>query len=363
MSPSSSNGNGGSRLAACLLSLSGLLTACSEPTGLRIAEERVQPNEAQIEAEMISLIRDISLVRRAEDTEGLIRRFNQPKTVGCLEGRMVVPELEPKLAVGVFARPAEFRSTMRFANATQFDDREQDLRGLSIKLFGVPGAVAVDGTRGIQDFTLNSYPALFAGTPNDFLSFVRASAEDSLLGFFLNPFDAHIGSLMIVLKARGNPASPLHENYFSTTPFAHGEGAAVKYSVRTCETPASEPPIGEPEDHEHYLRHALAKRVASGPLCLDFLVQFQSDPDLMPIEDASVEWPEHVSPYQRVAQILVEPHAFSDAPNLARCEAMQFNPWSGHAAHRPLGGINRVRKTLYQELGKFRTSENSMSRP
>lgn len=345
--------NSGAIVCACL---GVLLTACSEPTGLGIAEERVQPNEAEIEAQMISLIRDISVRRQAEDAEGMIRRFNQPKTIGCLEGRMVVPALEPKLAAGVFARPATYRATMRFANATEFDDREPDLRGLSIKLFGVPGAVGVDGTRGVQDFTLNSHPALFAGTPEDFLSFVQASADDSLLGFFLNPFDSHIGSLMIVLRARGNPASPLYESYYSTTPFAHGEGAAVKYSVRTCEAP---PPAGEPEDHEHYLRHALEKRVASGPLCLQFMVQFQSDPDLMPIEDASIEWPENVSPYQGVAEILVDPHGFTDAPNLARCEAMQFNPWSGHAAHRPLGGINRVRKNLYEELGQFRTRENA----
>jgi len=35
-----------------------------------------------------------------------------------------------------------------------------------------------------------------------------------------------------------------------------------------------------------------------------------------------------------------------------------FSPWHGLAAHRPLGGIMRVRKAVYEEAKKFRAERN-----
>jgi hypothetical protein len=186
------------------------------------------------------------------------------------------------------------------------------------------------------------------------LSFIRAAASDDVIWYFLNPFDSHLKSLWIVLKARGNPTSPLNTRYFSTTPIAYGAGAAVKYSVRSCSAPGAETAA----DHEHYLRSALADDLARGDQCLDFLVQFQSDADLMPIEDASVEWSEDISPFRKVAQIKIEPQEFSSPEELARCEAMQFNPWNSLPDLRPLGGLNRIRKNLYRDLARFRAEQN-----
>jgi hypothetical protein len=31
----------------------------------------------------------------------------------------------------------------------------------------------------------------------------------------------------------------------------------------------------------------------------------------------------------------------------AQCEAMAFSPWNALAEHRPLGGINRLRRAVY----------------
>jgi hypothetical protein len=37
---------------------------------------------------------------------------------------------------------------------------------------------------------------------------------------------------------------------------------------------------------------------------------------------------------------------------------MSFSPWHGLAAHRPLGGIMRVRKAVYESAKKFRAEKN-----
>jgi hypothetical protein len=79
----------------------------------------------------------------------------------------------------------------------------------------------------------------------------------------------------------------------------------------------------------------------------------------MPIENAAVVWSEEVSPYRRIARISVKPQlAWSEARSSAVDDGMSFAPWHGLAAHRPLGGIMRVRKAAYEEARKFRAERN-----
>lgn len=328
------------------------LAGCGSPSGLEIGEERVAANEAEVETQMRTLIEEISLARQAENDTGLMTRFNQVKTVACTEARFTVPALEPRLAQGLFASAGEYPATLRFANATELDDTKKDLRGLSIKVEGVAGAEGPDGTRGVQDFLFNSYPALFVGTPDIFLDFIQATADGSRIGFFLR----HPKSLLIVLRARDNPSSPLAISYYSTTPFRHGDTSAVKYAVSPCDAPPDAQGEG---DNPNYLRAALARDLNTGEACFDFKVQFQTNPDLMPLEDASVVWPEHASPYESVARITIATQDIADPAALAACERLTFNPWNTLPAHRPLGGINRVRKGLYEDIGRFRNSANA----
>ncbi len=70
--------------------------------------------------------------------------------------------------------------------------------------------------------------------------------------------------------------------------------------------------------------------------------------DTMPIEDASVRWPEEQSPFVTIARITVPQQlAWSDDHSSQMDDGLAFSPWHGLAAHRPLGSINRVRKNAY----------------
>ena len=79
----------------------------------------------------------------------------------------------------------------------------------------------------------------------------------------------------------------------------------------------------------------------------------------MPIEDASVIWDEAVSPFIPVARLTIENQDLSSDQAMSACEHLSFNPWQSLAEHRPLGGINRVRKRIYADLAAFRESANS----
>jgi hypothetical protein len=79
----------------------------------------------------------------------------------------------------------------------------------------------------------------------------------------------------------------------------------------------------------------------------------------MPIEDASVVWPEDESPYVAVARITAPAqNAWSNEGITAIDDGMAFSPWHGLAAHRPLGSIMRARKTTYASSANFRATHN-----
>lgn len=356
MRPSPSNRAGGMLAAAFGLAL---LAGCGDDTPrLGLGEEHIAADEAELTEAMTARILEIG--RRHQAAGEAIPRFNQPKTVACARATFTVPPHTGELARGLFAEPGEYEADLRFANATQQDDREKDLRGLSIRLHGVTNAESVDAPDGRQDFLFNSHPALFAGTPEDFYRFVSAVADGRRWWYFLNPLAPQPKSLWIALRARGQPDSPLSVSYYSTTPYRYGddETSAVKYSVRPCEGSDGEAVNGADDDPD-YLRHAMAAQLAEGEACLSFQVQFQTDPEAMPIEDASVAWDEDASPFRPVAQLTLPPQTIDTPQALARCESLAFNPWNTHPAHRPLGGINRVRRDVYRAAGELRTTHNA----
>jgi hypothetical protein len=84
-------------------------------------------------------------------------------------------------------------------------------------------------------------------------------------------------------------------------------------------------------------------------------LQLCTDLTKMPVEDASVEWDEHLSPFLTVARITAQPqNVYSDARRVWVDEHLSFNPWHSLASHRPLGSIMRARFKSYQASSRFR---------
>ena len=80
-------------------------------------------------------------------------------------------------------------------------------------------------------------------------------------------------------------SSPLEAPYFSCVPYLLGEGQAMQYSVwpkSKKKTRIPRLPFRPPDD---YLRNAMVASLAGGDVDLDFRVQLQTDPHLMPIEN------------------------------------------------------------------------------
>ncbi|MCI0508371.1 MAG: hypothetical protein L0Z73_20045, partial [Gammaproteobacteria bacterium] len=78
----------------------------------------------------------------------------------------------------------------------------------------------------------------------------------------------------------------------------------------------------------------------------------------MPIEDASVVWPEKLSPFVNVAVVKIPAQRFDSEAQLAFARNLTFNPWHALPEHRPLGNQNRGRKHIYLETSKMRQALN-----
>ena len=106
------------------------------------------------------------------------------------------------------------------------------------------------------------------------------------------------------------------------------------------------------------LVNALGERDAAFELC----VQLRTDPAAMPVEDPTIVWPEERSPFLPVARITIPRQAFDTPERRTFGENLSFTPWHGLDDHRPLGGVNRVRRLVYEAISRLRHDLNHAPR-
>ena len=81
----------------------------------------------------------------------------------------------------------------------------------------------------------------------------------------------------------------------------------------------------------------------------------------MPVEDATVQWPESESPYRTVALLLIPRQEIDTPEQKAVARQLAFNVWHAVADHRPLGGINRLRREVYPISAAWRRQQADAS--
>lgn len=226
----------------------------------------------------------------------------------------VVDNLDPALAVGVLQPGKQYQAQVRvpttFAAAT---DPARVGPAMAIRLYGVDGEFVREADAGAHahDFILGTRPTFPYADADAYAAAITAYLQQG-------PTGSAIGS-------------PPPARWWSMVPYRFGDRHAVKYAARPCA------PI-------------------AGATCFEFMLQFQSDPASMPVEDASIAWDEALSPFEPVALIVLG----NDALPATDC-ATGFSPWQALAVHAPLGGINRLRRTLDGKLAWSRATASTPS--
>ncbi len=333
-----------------------LMASCATKSAtLEIAREYPKSDEDKITQALADALTRSIMDKYKGST---MLRDAHPKQHGCVRAQFSVPELSPELKVGLFSQPADYPAWIRYSTATETvnHDKQKAMLGMAVKVMGVKGEKLLDDEKDgrTQDILLLSHPVLPIRNAEDFLEIVNEKAW-----FFFNPFGLHLHELKIALNSRKHHPTPLDIRYWSTTPYLFGAGKAVKYSAKPC----SRITQALPEKlTENYLREAMTRQLASEGVCFDLMVQFQTDANSMPIEDATIVWDETVSPFRKVASITIPKQDFDSDKQMEFCENLSMTPWHSLVAHRPLGSINRARKNVYRQISEFRHKQNKVQR-
>jgi hypothetical protein len=299
-------------------------------------------------------LRDIQR-RRAEKSGKALRALHAKGNAGLEAELTVLPDLPEHARVGLFAAPASYRAYVRLSNGAGLiqDDKKPDVRGIAVKIVGVPGKKIIPGLEDAltQDFLLIKSAATPFRDADEFVAVVRATERPALA---LPRLFASLGvgrtfSLLRQLaRGLGEPVASLATTrYYSALPIKYGP-YAVHYALAPQASAAAAPDLPASPDR---LGDELGARLRRGPVHYDFRVQFYVDATRTPIEDASVEWQEKDAPFLTLARLTLPEQDVSGARGrrvAELCEGLSFDPWHATADFRPLGNMMRARNHAYR---------------
>lgn len=349
-----------------------------QPVAYDPSVETVRDDEAATQAELVETL--LGMSKTMADHTGHAMRSVHAKSHGLLRGELrVLDGLPPQLAQGLFALPRRYPVVMRLSTppAEMLDDRVSLPRGMAVKVLGVDGE-RVEGadTATTQDFLFVDGPVFAAPDAKGFLKNLKLLAGttdkapnakrmlSSVLQTVEKAIEAVGGQSGKLIAMGGHPEThPLGATFFTQVPLRYGayiaklQLAPVSPDLRALE----DAPI-DLDDKPDGTREAVMDFVRSregSPAEWELRVQLCTDLETMPIEDASVEWPQDQSPFVAVARITVDAQAgWSDELSREIDDGMAFNPWHALAAHRPLGGVMRARRVAYAASSNFRGERN-----
>ncbi len=304
-------------------------------------------------------------------------RISHAKAHAFAKGELIVlPDLPPELAQGLFAQPGKHDVIVRMSQVPGevLDDRAvSSPRGMAVKVFGVDGP-KLPGHEGAstQDFVFDTGKVFVNRDMKSFLANFGLNAKlapklpEAVKGAVSKGSAATNAALHAVggdsptLDVYGHPAyHPLAEAYYSQIAVRYGD-----YVAKIAFIPANaalEELQGKHVDRADAdaLRTATRAFFANHAAEYEVKVQLATDPKRMPVEDPTVEWPEDESPYRTVARIVL-PAQDSDAAALNAVGEYDLSFAPGHAlvAHRPLGSIGRARNAVYPVISSKRRTDN-----
>jgi len=319
---------------------------------MKLAQEKQQPREAENTKAILEVLE--KSLRKAYPEGQMLRRFH-PKGHGLVEARFTVPDDIPDhLRVGLFRKAKSYDAFIRFSNAppTALSDKRKSPKGMAIKVLNTGSeTLEYDPLGQTQDFVLTTSAVLVPATVKGYL----ASMKGLFGGFWrtvlyaINPF--HWRTLIVLARGRIKAHNLLELDYFSSTAYLMGKGQAVKWMVKARKNRTE---FRKEQEHEHHIRENLQADLAKSDHYFDIGVQLQTDARKEPIENSGKRWK---TPFVKLAEITIPAQEFDVAEKHEKGEKMHFSPWHCMEEHRPIGGNNRVRRSVYREMSRLRLTD------
>lgn len=337
--------------------------------------EDVPPDEAELIDKITASLRKNNERAAKKYHHGI--RDAHAKFHGLLVGELTVDDdLPEELRQAIFKTPRTYPVVARLSSTAGAirTDESKGVRGFGLKVIGVEGPrVLPDDTGSNQDFIFVSQRRFpFAGAKTYStrgMLFAKLLARTPDFGLKLTSrtltfVDTRIlarfgGSLPFAVKLLTLPNTPLLGlSYFTASAFRYGDYiarfAVVPVSPQLVALEKKLVPNGD-DVHVGIVRDYLRDNSAE----YEFRVQLCTDLKTMPLEDATVDWPERESAHVRVAKLVFPPQdPTTEARKSYGDDILSFNPWHGLDELRPLGSINRLKKLVYEASSTFRHGVN-----
>ncbi|MHA0288186.1 catalase family protein [Mycobacterium sp. C3-094] len=306
------------------------------------------------------------------------------KSCAVLSGELTVhQDLDSTLRQGMFAEPgATFGVIARISQTSGAirSDQVRGVRGLGLKILGVTGPSGERADARFpdtnQDFVFVTEPAFLFRDAADYAKAGMRTAR--VLTALPDPgmlaINRALRALRYVRKQTGRDLPPklrvfaeenhhpLRQTFYTAAPVRFGDFVAKLRVAPTPATVAAAVPATISDGHYDAASRAVASYFASKSAEYELAVQLCTDEVRMPLEDATVEWPEDVSPYRPVATIrFPEQTGYDEVLRDFADDALAFNSWRGIAEHRPLGSINRLKLRVYEASSEYRHAKNGVA--
>lgn len=315
-----------------------------------------------------------NMAKKVADAEDHASRAVHAKGHALVRGKLtVLDNLPPQLAQGLFGQAGTYDVLLRWSSppAEQLPDGVSTPRAVAMKVLNVPGArldAAKSGNS--QDFLMVNGPVFSTPDPQGFLKSVKLLAATTnatetgkkIISAVLRTAEGAleaVGGQSGTLKSMGGEPQhhPLGETYFSQTPYLYGQYMA-KLSLAPVAPELLSLDGAAIETEDDAQRHAIQSHFQLQGGEWELRVQLNLDVEKMPIEDASVEWPQDLSPYVAVARVRLDPQTSWDASLQQLEDEIAYDQWNCLVDHRPLGSVNRARRQVMATSREFRSEFN-----
>jgi L-Lysine epsilon oxidase N-terminal len=268
---------------------------------------------------------------------------------GWLERAEDIPD---DLKIGVFAHE-KLAAWARFSSdAAPSDPDFKTTIGIGIKVFGVPGMNALGEDGDTADFIMQNFPVFFVDDAKEMCEFTYAGVVNGDYSDYLRRHPKVNQILNGMQKVEG---SVLTATYWAILPFLAGQARYVKYRLDPDRAPEN-----VPNDAADYLAQDFATRLNQDEYRFRFMVQRCTNPATMPLDKASVEWPEQESPFIHVATLILPRQDVRTRGQAEYGQSLAFNIFRvpPQQAPAPESSIAAARKVVYAASADLRHNAN-----
>lgn len=330
--------------------------------GLGLAEERIDPDEEESLDRIIDLMSD---QMRGHFRPGAYERGGNTKTHGIVRATVTIrDDLPEHCRKGIFAKPKSYPAYVRFSGPgpdVPADIEDVGFTSMAVKVMGVPGKKLWDEENHTQDFISICTPTFVTPNTRENAKLQYWSLLDMPIYYFINPFDSHFLDFFMQSLWNETQYNPLGQRHWSCVPYLLGDGQAMMFSfVPRAKVDTRIPGVPFGRVPFNYLRDNMVSTLQRTDVEFDLMIQLQTDAQRMPIENASVRWPEKLSPFIPAATVHIPKQTFNSPGQFEFAKRIKMNPWHCLPEHRPLGNQSRARQRMYQELSRFRQQMNQV---